>query len=78
MNPKKLLHKLHSQFNYHTLPVTPFKYVEIRPDSKLEMSGSNPLYFQILRRITSQLQNLDIHHFLKIIKSTVQILISYI
>ena len=28
MNPKKFSIILHSQFNYHTLPVTPFKGTE--------------------------------------------------
>ena len=30
MNPKNFATILHSQFNYHTLPVTPFKHVSLK------------------------------------------------
>ena len=45
MNPKKISTILHSQFNYYTLPVTPF-------EGTLDVISSDPFIKALLDRFT--------------------------
>ena len=54
MNPKKFLHNT-TQFNYYTLPVTPFKHkyygTVIMPYNTTEFQSRRPFIFQPMHSI---------------------------